>query len=275
MHILALFMFIFHDYNMLYLLPTSVYVRNDVLSVLLWISSAFSCNRKWKLYLFLFIVCESYISQSNFYSQYLGAGSLSLCMVIYKNLIFETNSDNREYFIGFLVICITNTAQLFTKTLEIQLHYLLMGFIAVVSAILANMIFSVRINQIRTLELETLRDLSIMPKYIDQMLEDFKVPEKMKARLKIHSKNCKNVYCYCKNDQYRFQGEYYLYQMFENLMRRLGSLGDDQLWSYYIDFYLKRDQVLTAYYYLLKWKPTSYFSMISRLASEGRIESFL
>lgn len=56
-------------------------------------------------------------------------------------------------------------------------------------------------------------------------------------------------------------------QMFENFMKRLGSLGDEHLWEYYIDFYLKKGQVLRAYYYQTKWKPKSYFSAISKLKS--------
>lgn len=58
-------------------------------------------------------------------------------------------------------------------------------------------------------------------------------------------------------------------------MKRLGNLGDDQLWSYYIDLYLKKNQVLTAYYYLLKWRPSSYFSIISKLRCEAKIAIFL
>jgi hypothetical protein len=63
--------------------------------------------------------------------------------------------------------------------------------------------------------------------------------------------------------------------MFENLMKKLGHLGDDKLWSYFIDFYLKKKRVLTAYYYLLKWKPLSYFAIINKLRCEGKIANFL
>lgn len=63
--------------------------------------------------------------------------------------------------------------------------------------------------------------------------------------------------------------------MFENLMRRLGSLEDEHLWAYYIEFYLKREQVLTAYYFLLKWRPASYFPFLSKLKCEARIADFL
>lgn len=114
-----------------------------------------------------------------------------------------------------------------------------------------------------------------MPIYIDQLIEDFKVPEKMKAKLEVHQIDCREVSCFCKNVEYKHQGEYYLQQMFEKLIKRLGNLGDDQLWSYYIDFYLKKDQVFTAYYYLLKWTPTSYFSIISKWRSEAKIALFL
>ena len=63
--------------------------------------------------------------------------------------------------------------------------------------------------------------------------------------------------------------------MFENFIKKLGSLGDENLWEYYIDFHLKKDQVLRAYYYLTKWQPTSYFSMISKMRSEAKIVEFL
>jgi hypothetical protein len=33
--------------------------------------------------------------------------------------------------------------------------------------------------------------------------------------------------------------------------------------------------VLTAYYYLLKWVPTSFFSIIARLKCEARVIEFL
>lgn len=58
-------------------------------------------------------------------------------------------------------------------------------------------------------------------------------------------------------------------------MRSLGSLGDTYLWEYYIDFYLKKDQVMIAYFNLLKWRPNSYFSLMSKLKTEAKIIKFL
>lgn len=63
--------------------------------------------------------------------------------------------------------------------------------------------------------------------------------------------------------------------MFENFIKNLGSFGDEYLWEYYIDFHLKKDQVLRAYYYLIKWQPSCYFSIISKIRSEAQIVEFL
>lgn len=87
-HVLALFMLILQNFNMLYMLPSFIYVKNDVLSALLLLPSLLGCNKKWKMYLFLFVIGDSYIASSSFQSQYLAAGSLSLCIAIYSNLMF-------------------------------------------------------------------------------------------------------------------------------------------------------------------------------------------
>jgi len=87
-HVLAIFLLLWRNYNMLYMLPTFIYVENDVLSFLFGLSSVLSCDKKWKMYIFLFMVGDSYLFSSSFHSYYIAAGCLGMCIAIYRSLMF-------------------------------------------------------------------------------------------------------------------------------------------------------------------------------------------
>lgn len=61
LHFLALFLASVRNYNMLYLLPTFLYVQNYLISLLFFATSLLACTRKWKLYLFIFVAADSYL----------------------------------------------------------------------------------------------------------------------------------------------------------------------------------------------------------------------
>lgn len=48
----------------------------------------------------------------------------------------------------------------------------------------------------------------------------------MGAKLDLHARKCQLVTCYCKSDKFNRDSEFYLRQMFENFMNKVGSLGD-------------------------------------------------
>ena len=87
-HLLALFLAIIHNYNALYILPSFIFVNNNLLSALFFLTSALSCNRKWKVFLFLFTIADSYYSTAATKQQYICIVSIALCIIIYNSLIF-------------------------------------------------------------------------------------------------------------------------------------------------------------------------------------------
>jgi hypothetical protein len=78
----------FCHFNFLFMLPAFRYVSNYPLALLLFATSLASCTRKWKLYLFLFSIADSYFLQVYTDSQFIGFASVFLCFSIYKNFIF-------------------------------------------------------------------------------------------------------------------------------------------------------------------------------------------
>lgn len=77
------------------------------LSVLNLLLGLLAANEKWKLYLFLFIIGDSITLQ---YSELTALYRICCCLYlgidIYRNMIFDSVSDNVMFFTGFMTIFI-------------------------------------------------------------------------------------------------------------------------------------------------------------------------
>jgi hypothetical protein len=87
-YFLALFLALWKNYNMLYILPVCLHTQNSYLSLLFFLTSALSCTKRWKVYLFIYTLAQTYLISGNYNANFSWAVSGAMCFIIYKNLIF-------------------------------------------------------------------------------------------------------------------------------------------------------------------------------------------
>lgn len=88
LHFFGLALIVLTKYNFLFLLPSFIYTRNYFLVALFFATSAVFSNKKWKLYLFIYSVIDSYFIFNKFNINFIALASLYLAILTYKNLVF-------------------------------------------------------------------------------------------------------------------------------------------------------------------------------------------
>jgi len=88
LYFLALFLALWKNYNILYMLPVCLYTPNNYLSVLFFLTSALSCTKRWKVYLFIYTLAQTYLASGNQSARFSWVMSAAMCFIIYMNLIF-------------------------------------------------------------------------------------------------------------------------------------------------------------------------------------------
>jgi hypothetical protein len=94
---------------------------------------------------------DCYFSLGNSRPQFVGTLSAGMCILIYKNLIFRKNKENRDYFIGFFMFSIANAVYLLANTIQIWMKVGSLVFVTCLAGYLSKAIIDNRMEEIRSL----------------------------------------------------------------------------------------------------------------------------
>lgn len=156
-YLLASLVAFIYQLNILFLLPYFLYAPNSVISILSFILSALSSNTKWKALLFIYTTTNSYFHQADYFSKVLFLASLFLTLTIYRNLIFDTISDNKQYFSGIFALMALHGFRSVGEILNIRLHIVAQVILFFWCISLGHSIICLRFEELRDRELSSIK----------------------------------------------------------------------------------------------------------------------
>lgn len=274
-YLFAVLLVLFFQLNLLWMLPSFLFATHPALSVAMLVLSGLSCNQKGKALVFLFSTTVSLAGAGITYSQVITLSALFMCLIIYKSLIFDTISENKQFFTGFFTLMLANAFVNLSFFLEVHLSYISLAFLALAAASLGYSVILYRLQGLRSKNPEQIKSAREIAHYISLLKEDMGNEYTRKAKMSIHERECESSECFCKNSEFANRWEYFVRQVFENAVRKFALSHDPVLLNFYIEELVAKKQISNALYYLIQWVPLNYFAGVTRLRCEAKVQHFL
>lgn len=187
-YLFAILLVFFFQLNLLWSLPSFLSTGNPVMTILMFAVSALSCNQKGKALIFLFCMVVWLAGQGITYSQVITLSALFMCLIIYKSLVFDTISENKQFFTGFFAIMLANTFINLSFFLELQLSLIALGGLTLAAGALGYSIILFRFEGLRGKKVEQIKSPREMAYYITLAKEDMDNEHRRQAKMGIHQR---------------------------------------------------------------------------------------
>ena len=102
------------------------------------------------------------------------ACSSLLAIVIYKNFIFSTIKDNKQYFSGFFGIAFASLNKSIAEILSIRLHLLSITVITLLALYVGYALITKRVFELKELKMDRIKNPHIAALRLQMLREDLK-----------------------------------------------------------------------------------------------------
>lgn len=171
-YLFALVLVAVFQLNMLWALPSYIFATNPVVSGLMFLASVLSCTDKGKALIFLFCSLNSFSGGPNTYSQVMTVSCLFMCLIIYKNLTFDSIKENKQFFMGFFILMVVHGFINISYFFSIELSLVSLASLGLASGSLGYSIILYRFSSLRSKDIDHIKSSREIAHYIALLKED-------------------------------------------------------------------------------------------------------
>lgn len=146
-----------YQFNILFFLPYFLHSNNIPISIFSFLLSALSANTKWKALLFIYASTNSYFFDTHYFSKIMFLASIFLSFNIYRNLIFDTITENKQYFSGLFSLMVLFGFRSLSDILNVSLHTISQIILSGLCISLGYSIICYRFEKLREREVSTIK----------------------------------------------------------------------------------------------------------------------
>lgn len=132
----------------------------------MFLISIFSCNEKWKAYIFVFSVGDSLFYQAESRQYFLASFSLFIAFETYRTLVFKSVIENVQYFVGMTAVSTYYLISIISCNFGFPVSVETMFILLIATATLASTAIQYRIDTLRNINPSEIRSDSLMAHYL-------------------------------------------------------------------------------------------------------------